>query len=237
MKIFKYESITPNTKKNLQESQIYFNAPINYNDPYEGVFKFHISNDFLKKKLIKNLSGLVYDKKVFSNLSIGEVIEEIRIEYVNQYLNDVRVACFSKRKDSMLMWSHYSNEHKGICLEFESENILFKIGDDVKYSKKIPILYISNSNDLEEDSLMHAYSKIVHTKEMDWQYEKEYRLFGNNSDNIKKYNPNDLKAIYFGLRCEKEEIEKIIFSVPNPNVNFFKCELELDEYKFRFLPL
>ncbi len=29
------------------------------------------------------------------------------------------VICFSERSDSLLMWSHYADNHNGICIEFD----------------------------------------------------------------------------------------------------------------------
>ena len=60
-------------------------------------------------------------------------------ERISKVLDKTRkntiVASFSRRYDSVLMWSHYSNHHEGICIEYqvEEDNYL----RDVDYSNKL----------------------------------------------------------------------------------------------------
>lgn len=55
------------------------------------------------------------------------------IQKVKEVRNNTLISCFSKRYDSILMWSHYGDKHKGICVEFDRPDKDFL---DVKYSKK-----------------------------------------------------------------------------------------------------
>ena len=55
------------------------------------------------------------------------------IQKVKEVRNNALISCFSKRYDSILMWSHYGDKHKGICIEFDRPDKDFI---DVKYSKK-----------------------------------------------------------------------------------------------------
>jgi hypothetical protein len=36
----------------------------------------------------------------------------------------VRVSCFTTNPNSVVMWSHYANQHKGICVEFSGSSML-----------------------------------------------------------------------------------------------------------------
>ena len=56
-------------------------------------------------------------------------LEERRSNYfftIKKTMEDIRtrtlIYCFSTRKDSILMWSHYANQHNGYCLVFKSLN-------------------------------------------------------------------------------------------------------------------
>ena len=44
-----------------------------------------------------------------------DIQEQIALELLNSY----RICCFSSRYDSILMWSHYADENKGICVEYD----------------------------------------------------------------------------------------------------------------------
>jgi hypothetical protein len=74
--------------------------------------------------------------------------------------------CFSKSWGNPLQWSHYAEDHKGICLGFDvPRNLLAKVN------------YVNSR--LRHDGLitLPVMEKILKTKFRHWQYEKEYRLF------------------------------------------------------------
>lgn len=70
------------------------------------------------------------------------------------------------------MWSHYANNHSGICIGFYAEE-LEKIAslNPVRCSNKYPII-----SPLESETIESMVYSIYH-KAGDWKYEKEYRLF------------------------------------------------------------
>ena len=37
----------------------------------------------------------------------------------------VGVLCFASKENNLLMWAHYSNNHKGICLELDKDSDFF----------------------------------------------------------------------------------------------------------------
>jgi hypothetical protein len=49
-----------------------------------------------------------------------------------------RIYCLTPVPDSTLMWSHYADDHKGICLEFEVDDMLFGFAREVTYHLEYP---------------------------------------------------------------------------------------------------
>lgn len=47
-----------------------------------------------------------------------------------------RVASFTEVSDSILMWGHYSDAHKGFCIEYD-----FSRGDEIYIKYIFPIIY------------------------------------------------------------------------------------------------
>ena len=41
------------------------------------------------------------------------------------FRNNCRIACFSEKNDDILMWAHYADSNKGICIKFEVEDKYF----------------------------------------------------------------------------------------------------------------
>lgn len=62
-------------------------------------------------------------KSIRSTNGAGET--EIRTEnyYFNKIQKEIGVYCLTTVPDSILMWSHYANNHKGVCLEYCGLNV------------------------------------------------------------------------------------------------------------------
>lgn len=152
-------------------------------------------------------------------------------------LNDpMKICSFSERFDSMLMWSHYSDQHKGICIEYDFSEYLQV--NNLLY----PVVY---SDDLFEFNLFQqnitnpSNQLIISNtrKAKDWYYEKEWRLIypaveeENQSGHLVVPPP---KAIYLGVRYEQNtEYKKFLlerigeeFDIP-----FYETELHSSQYK------
>lgn len=68
-----------------------------------------------------------------------------------------------------MLWAHYGDSHRGICLEFNVQKDIMCAALQVQYSKAFPMTRLY-SDDLRENLLpLLAKSEI-------WAYEQEYRL-------------------------------------------------------------
>ena len=80
------------------------------------------------------------------------------------------ILCLSGKWDNILMWSHYTDDHKGFVIEFSGSHDFFgKRLIKVRYSDQRPLL--GNRPDGWNDGA------LFHTKSKDWEYEDEYRKF------------------------------------------------------------
>jgi len=122
------------------------------------------------------------------------------------------VICFSETWQNPVMWSHYGDKHKGMCLGFDITDGLVM---PVSYSDSL--LKITDSSRLSESELAEEFSsQLLTLKFQDWAYEKERRLF------IKLDHTTQDSGLYFqeftddlllreiilGARCE-EPISKV----------------------------
>ena len=101
------------------------------------------------------------------------------IDRINKHIqHSCLISCFSTEVDSMLMWSHYADSHKGFCLvydisEVEPSNTIRKNLYSVLYSEdKFDIAYYI------DDTLDAEYPCIASLcwKNKEWTYENEYRI-------------------------------------------------------------
>jgi len=114
---------------------------------------------------------VVYSDHEASQLAL----EKTQREWIEQY----GVLCFSRRWDDILMWSHYGDRHKGICLGFDVDA---KYTGDVDYRDEL--LRVGNILYGDEETRRknrQEYERIVATsyqrKYTGWTYEEEVRMY------------------------------------------------------------
>lgn len=175
------------------------------------LYKFYdarwgIENLSQRRLKISTLDDL-NDPFEFNHLSIvsedhGKLWEFIRKATYSQY----GVICFSRTWDNPVIWSHYSDKHRGICLGFDVPSKYFV---KVKYfskRKKIPDFH--SLSDLEREQ---AIKDSMASKYSHWKYENEYRVFC-------KLQEVDLDSgLYFKRFDEFLQIKEVIIG-PNSKV-------------------
>lgn len=289
--MFKYSPINSYSLQNLQRSQIYFNNPLDFNDPFDTfhpatvgglsnkVFatlfcKLFKKRKFDKKTILKILDGNISKKEFLAfcqdhidyffefneaneNFAykskenylstieknqkkllpedIGELLTTIKHNIENTIIKSLRearknqfskvgVTCFSRNNSNLLMWSHYADSHKGICLEFDSTLEPFSKSFEVMYDSNIPII----ESDLlfEEEHSFESLRKLLSFKSKDWEHEEELRLLHQEKNKEFGYPRYALKAIYFGLKTNQTDLEIICSLVKshNPKIRFFKMK-------------
>lgn len=148
-------------------------------------------------------------------------LEEIYLDQIRSAKERVRICALSATMESPLLWAHYADGFKGICIEFDvglPSNELVK----VKYSEFNYIV------DQKENFDTYALSrKLLSGKSQAWDYEKEYRILSNTekiSRGIK------IKAILFGLRTPEASKKAVIKLCPS-GVSFYETKIDSSQHK------
>lgn len=88
------------------------------------------------------------------------------------------ISCFSETDDSLLMWAHYANNHRGMCVEYD----LMKINQQLNFTP-VPIVYSKDRvcfNMLHPDTAgndsIALFIQSITTKSEEWGYEREWRI-------------------------------------------------------------
>jgi hypothetical protein len=105
--------------------------------------------------------------------------------------------CFSRNWTNPLLWGHYADKHKGVCLGFDVPDDNLK---EVEYvSERFPIPAVI------DDLFM---KKLLSTKFEHWQYEEEYRTFVSLTDDIDGY--------YYANFSDNLKLKQVIVGVQSP---------------------
>ncbi len=148
------------------------------------------------------------------------------------------VCCFSKNKDEILMWSHYANDHKGVCLEWDID--FEKMKDcllEIDYNNEITTLQKVDRLDSGHLSInIKTNGKFIFSKFKTWEYEEEMRFFKIVEDSSKTgiycEFPGKLTAIYFGTKTLQDDIDLIKLNSKHfQGIKYYKVDLNIQTMK------
>jgi len=188
-----------------------------FNDPFEG--KYKLKDDLIPSTEQKERIELISKSGVVCLATHPSLIVDPSIDDTNIH------------PDNILMWSHYSDNHYGICLGLRKNAIIYK----VNYAKEFPEL------DLNEEKLpleLQAFF-ILHRKHKSWAYENEYRAINADIQNgpLSCGRSYEIERIYFGLRTSKGEIDLIKNIASGRNINFYQAKLKSNNFDFEFIEI
>ncbi len=196
--IYKYQSINENSISNLKNKILWASEAKAFNDPFE--FQYSVA---------------------------GENPERNNIDKLFKEFERMKVLCLSEDPRNILMWSHYTNQHTGMCLGFYNDTYSMP----VNYSNEFPHV---DFNSQDGRNRIQEFMKIITTKSKVWEYEQERRqIYMNNGPNQIKY-PGELFMVAFGMRAKEEEIEKVKKIISDKDVLFYRCKPFSGQYKIDF---
>ncbi len=217
---YKYGRLGAHSQATFSSDQLWFSTPTQLNDPFEcrPWFTFEGSEeqiiDFLATEVRRrDASGAsnralasarkIYQDRFQRDARSWEALRRALLETLN---NGIGLYCLSEAPDSILMWSHYANDHKGFCLEFEAtdQTPVFGEAQKVSYSDKYPQVDFFNTPHEKQVDL------IFLTKFSGWSHEQEWRIVDHQrGPGLRAYPPELLKGVIFGLRTSSEDKAQI----------------------------
>ena len=144
--------------------------------------------------------------------------------------NAFRYFCLTPHYDNLLMWSHYADSHRGICIgfdidhehDFDSINSVFGSASCITYTKlypKISMLELMRWMDMSQFVIPEEYDfvegilkRLTYTKGSAWEYENEIRYSQPSSKGIKlfEFPKHKLREVIIGANTAPDVKEKII---------------------------
>ncbi|MCE5182731.1 MAG: DUF2971 domain-containing protein [Betaproteobacteria bacterium] len=240
--LYKYRSFEPNTLRMLCESEVYFSDPSIFNDPLEcsPTVIVDVSLDDLEKlycKIIGEDFGR-FDLSSFRQNSDENGAYRVSDDFYRDVIAgaiksqlDIRikknqgVLSLAGQWNSPLMWSHYADEHKGICIEYDASLSVCDPPKRVDYEGERGILaseiisWVFNDSTSAKERIEQKY---FYTKANQWKYEEEWRYIQNSQG--RQQAPFHIAGIYFGMRCERSVASSIVRLLRDstPKLNFYR---------------
>jgi len=227
--LFKYRDWNDkNHRRLISNQEIYFPRPSAFNDPFDGNIPVRWDLLTYDQCLEKNLEIInivhkdkdqrlvrEYAKKVTDEKTLWhpDKLAKERPEQLDKWDSIIGLFSLSSVSDNILMWSHYSANHTGFVVGFDSESICtdfdFDYLEPINYQTEYPLI-----SGLDETT--DQFHKKFFFKSQLWEYEKEWRVSKNHIEKrVVKLRKETIKEISIGCRCNAKEIKKIIKPTEN----------------------
>jgi len=183
---------------------IYLSSPKHFNDPFdssadlvaipkesEAKAIYDLLDEKERKKLNEDKSpqknGYPYYAHLFA-----------MIKEVDDALSLNGICCFSDIKTNILLWSHYANLHRGICIEFKPDYSKYPFCNikRVTYTENKPSLNYRKKN----------YVDLLSIKFKNWEYESEYRIIVPKSNDVSvEIDPKEITRVIVGYKANETD--------------------------------
>ena len=209
--IFKFERIDKNLLKSLLNSELYFARPDLLNDPFDC--RVNILSSL--KNAISRAIGLTRNELE----QLRNIISSLNIEKLKTDLESMGVCSFScepeNTLENTLMWSHYADNHRGICLTYEFPRSFFdETANEILGIVRVDYGLNPFSDWFLQKALKHTsleefvrdlIKKVLTVKAELWKYEKEVRIL-RWQEGVQVIDKQYLKQICFGLITPDSDI-------------------------------
>ena len=257
-----YKYLRPERIDVLRNRRIRFTQPGDLNDPFEfrpkiveaasdATVRSYVEENFdklvdeevakygaLAQALpLSELKNLLHQQKELLPV-IYRLLEPTALKQLSPVIEDILnasigVLCLTEVNNSLLMWGHYTDSHRGFVIGFDSESPFFwqrKTEKDefgflrrVEYTVERPQVVLSDTSSGE----------WFQTKAKSWEYETEWRMIrvlaeADYRDNrtpfpvcLFDFPPEAVRQIIFGIRSDASlisEIQALACAFPNASV-------------------
>lgn len=215
--LYKYTSVK-SALMILKTQEIKITNPNEFNDPFDcNIPNFEMAKKPLINEIKRQLKNAIPELKnnkhskeaLLFDLKIGhemnyfqELTNKEFTKIANEWENIIgnfRILSLAKSEKNILMWSHYADFHKGVCVGFKEDSFIAKQCRKVDYGdgstvmnnfinhlvyflvKNIDI-FSKNSHFADvfsskaADITLRVFIEYLYIKRKEWDYEQEFRL-------------------------------------------------------------
>ncbi len=235
--IFKYYPDKLARLEDIKNNKMWYSAPSVFND----VFDCDIAID--EKEIFDSALSMCPDKRgIRTGSPKWKELKSIMHRGIRSFRSmwetlktQTGISCFSESEKSLLMWAHYANNHRGMCVEYD----LLKINKKLNFTP-VPVIYSVdreclrsiNMDSIEKDSL-RVFIESISSKSSEWSYEKEWRIIRDNGacgdkwDDVKKGALLDMispTSITLGCQAEDSFERAVLMYCQENRINLYKME-------------
>lgn len=156
---------------------------------------------------------------------MADPLQSLLRQYLEEELlrrYDRGIVSFGVRATCPLMWSHYGDQHHGICAGYSVPTNVEADLHKVRYGGSRKVL-ASDVQKMENDNAARGRvdEAVLLRKAASWRYEREWRLIGKRGP---QDSPLELEEVVFGIRCKSSVKFTVVQALANRSrpVRFFE---------------
>jgi hypothetical protein len=240
--LYKYQRLTAHSLASVLNKSVWMASPTSFNDPFDCAIPFPRAN--IKESMENMLKSAAASKGIdLRDIRNHDKIEgneerayEILKRTLQTTLSKAGVLCLSATSLEILMWSHYADNHKGFCIEydFSEDSGLRKSARPVQYQNEMPDLSVTGT---DEEHRTEYIQKCVFTKAKQWKYEQEWRVLhpeGNRAVNAS----GEITSIIFGARMSITDKQMLALATKHlTNIQLRQAVLCEDRFAVDLVPV
>lgn len=224
-KLFKFQPYKEDRISSIINNKIWFTIPKDLNDPFDSRGVYWNTED-LQKIFVSRNKYLKLEK-----------VNQIVTDAVASLRNNIKITCFSEDLFSMPMWSHYADNHKGFCVEYNFKQLdyendftkyLFPVGyESQRYNiTNLTKLILENQTDLR----INLFFFLMSLKHKSWAYENEWRIIKMRLSDVEFKSgledcPVKPTAIYLGVNFDENEVQTILEKFINMEIPIYRLKV------------
>jgi hypothetical protein len=165
---------TKEDKKRLRDilvhNHFHFSTPNSFNDPFDPRPIMVVGD---KDGFNKHYAKLAAESGVKLEIqrTPDEVMALITEKFREDFKSNFRILSLAGNRTSTLLWAHYADNHKGLCIHIDRTVVPFTVAESVRYTQDYPVLHFPLEIDEKEQ-----FVRMFCTKSPEWFYEEEHRM-------------------------------------------------------------
>lgn len=253
-KLYKYRSLSGSSKRYteaaIRKQEIYFSPPSAFNDPFECRCIVDLSSTdeqwaelqasalqsrdpTLSRPQALNIARSNYPRP--ADAQRRQIEQGLRQHIIGELERDIGIFCLSRPNDDILMWAHYADSHRGVCLEFSVrvDPPFFTEAQPVRYQDGYPTFNYFNSTKDERAE------KSFLTKSKHWAYEREFRMIDfTNGPGVRRYPRELLTGVILGCAASSSDEDEVrcLLAALSHSVELRRAVREEDRFALRIEP-
>ncbi len=211
--LYKFRVLEPSDNMSLDRmrdivvrSRLWLSSPVDFNDPFDMSGKFVAEGTVEEKRSrVEGLLKQIGMSQAERDRRRPGIVARSNAEFAalaqagnRRHVELTGVCSFGGDPRSILMWSHYTRNHEGLCLQFEvaKDPRVFMQAVPVEYSDEYPVVNWLTAGFRKE------IEAVILRKYTGWRYRQETRIvMPNAAHQFLGFRPEALRGIIIGCRA------------------------------------